>query len=50
MSYTISTAAHELWTWLPAATVGLQFATALIRFSLTTAPLLTRRHRGGRTH
>ncbi len=44
MSSTISTVAHTIWAWLPEATVGLQFATALIGFYLS-ATLVGRRLR-----
>jgi hypothetical protein len=40
MSYTISTAAHAIWTWLPEVTIGLRFGTALIGFCLTVALVL----------
>lgn len=41
----ISTIAHTVWIWLPEATVGLQFATALIGFCLAIDLAIQRLHR-----
>lgn len=35
MLSTLSTLAHTTWSWLPEITVGIQAATALLRFCLT---------------
>jgi hypothetical protein len=50
MSYTISTPAHPIWTWLSEITIGLQFGTALIGFCLTAALVLTRLRRRRRAY
>lgn len=50
MLSTISTLAPTIWTWLPQATVGLQFGTALIGFCLTADLAVQRLRRRMRHH
>ena len=46
MLTTISTLTNTIWIWVPAAIVGLKFATELLRFYLTATVVLRRlRHR-----
>lgn len=45
MFCTISIIAHTIWAWLPEITVGLQFATALIRFYQTATLMIRHRDR-----
>jgi len=42
MSSTINILAHTIWAWLPEATVGLRFATALTGFCRTTPRTIRR--------
>lgn len=48
MSSTIGTVVHTVWTWLPEATVVLQFATALIGLILAADSAVQRLHRSRR--
>lgn len=46
MLTTISTLTNTIWIWVPAAIVGLKFATEFLRFYLTATVVLRRlRHR-----
>ncbi|MEV6526971.1 hypothetical protein AB0M43_34085 [Longispora sp. NPDC051575] len=40
---TVLAVAEAVWPWLPELTVGLKFASALIGFGMTVAPLARRR-------
>jgi hypothetical protein len=45
MLFTISTLAPTIWAWIPAATIGLQFATVLLGFCLAADSAVQRLRR-----